>query len=57
MELRDTTRMCGARKIVLCAVMVCVVIGGCAVRAQDEASRWTLAKDSEAVVPDAKLRG
>jgi hypothetical protein len=53
----NSMQMCGAKTMVLCAVVVCVVLGGCSVRAQDKASRWTLSKDSEAVVADAKLRG
>ena len=42
---------------VLSALLVCITISGCSARAQNTSARWTLAYDSEAVVPDAKLRG
>ena len=46
----------GTKTMVLCALIFSVALAGCSARAQGNSSRWTLSKDSEAVVPDAKLR-
>jgi hypothetical protein len=37
-------------------LLLCGVATGCGTRAPQSASRWTLTSESEAVVPDAKLR-
>ena len=52
----NSIQTCGTKTLVLCALMFCIALGGCSARAQSNSSRWTLSKDSEAVVPDAKLR-
>jgi hypothetical protein len=53
----NTTQTCGTKTPVLCALIFFIALsGGCSARAQNNSSRWALSKDSEAVVPDAKLR-
>ncbi|MFZ0911563.1 MAG: hypothetical protein WA766_20430 [Candidatus Acidiferrales bacterium] len=56
MANRNAKNACDTTTLTLCALIFCIALGGCSARAQDNSSRWTLTKDSEAVVPDAKLR-
>ncbi len=56
MTQRDERQARDIRTLALTVLMICITTGGCSVRAQDHSARWTLSKDSEAVVPDAKLR-
>jgi len=57
MAHRNVTQTWGAKTPVLCVLIICIALIGYSARAQNNSAQWTLSKDSEAVVPDTKLRG
>jgi hypothetical protein len=56
MAHRNVTQTWGAKTPVLCMLISCIALIGCSARAQNNSAQWTLSKDSEALVPDSKLR-